>query len=202
MINCETDFVAKNDEFIQFSKELSDKSIEVKTKSLDDIKKVQIDQKTIGDKLNELVGKIGEKIEISQFEYLEAPRVFAYNHHGNRLATIMGMSKSDAPNIADVGHEINMQIAAMNPIAVDKEDVDPATIEKEIEIGKEQARQEGKPEEMIEKIALGKLNKFYKESTLLNQDFVRDNKKTVRQYLQECDKELKITGFKRLMLGE
>ena len=132
---------------------------------------------------------------------MEAPVVFAYNHHGNRLATILGLNKKEVAGVAEVGHELAMQVAAMNPIAVDKENVSQEVIDREVEIGKDQARQEGKPEEMLEKIAVGKLNKFFKDSTLLNQDFVRDTKKTVRQYLADNDKELTVTGFKRLMLG-
>ena len=114
---------------------------------------------------------------------------------------MIGVNKAGVPGIDEVGREIAMQVAAMNPVAVDVQDVDQKTIEREIEIGKEQARQEGKPEEMLEKIAQGKLNRFYKESTLLNQEFIRDTKKTVKQYLGEADKDLTVTGFKRLMLG-
>jgi len=202
MINCETDFVAKNKEFIDFTNLVAQKSVDEKVKSIDDLKGIQIEKGSIADVLSEMIGKIGEKIELSQYEFIEAPAVFAYNHHGNRLATIMGMNKTNSENIEEVGHQINMQIAAMSPVAIDKDDVDQKIIEKEIEIGKEQALQEGKPEAIVEKIALGKLNKFLKDNTLLNQDFVRDNKLTVRQYLQEADKELKVTGFKRLMLGE
>jgi len=132
----------------------------------------------------------------------EAASVFAYIHQGNRLATTVGFNKADTANIEDIGHEIAMQIAAMNPVAIDKDNVDPTIVEREIEIGKEQARQEGKPEAILEKIAMGKLNKFYKENTLLNQNFVRDTKMTVRQYLAGVDKDLKITSFTRLMLGE
>jgi elongation factor Ts len=202
MINCETDFVAKNQEFIDFANNVSQRSVDEKVKSIDELKALKFDNNTIADSISDLIGKIGEKIELSQYDYIEAPVVFAYNHHGNRLATVMGMNKNDENSIDEVGHQINMQIAAMNPVAIDKDDVDPKIIEKEIEIGKEQALQEGKPEAIVEKIAMGKLNKFFKENTLLNQDFVRDNKKTVKQYLQEFDKDLKVTGFKRLMLGE
>jgi elongation factor Ts len=120
---------------------------------------------------------------------------------GNKLGTVVGLNKTDVTGIENIGKELAMQVAAMNPVAVDKDDVSEAIIQKEIEIGKEQARQEGKPEEMLEKIAMGKLNKFFKENTLLNQDFVRDTKKTVGQYLTDTDKDLKVTGFHRVMLG-
>ena len=140
-------------------------------------------------------------MEISRYEFIEAPHVAAYNHHGNRLATLLGMNKGGVEGLDQAAQEVAMQVAAMNPVAVDKDDVDPKIVEKEIEIGKEQAREEGKPEQILEKIAMGKLNKFFKENTLINQDFVRDTKKTVGQYLQEYDKELTATSFFRLMLG-
>ena len=202
MLNCETDFVAKNEEFRQFGKDLIDLAIHHKPKNVDEIFALKLNTTTVAEKLNEMLGKTGEKIKIAHYEFIEAPFVKAYNHHGNRLATVIGLNKKDAKNIAEIGHELAMQVAAMNPVAVDKENVSPKVIEREIEIGKEQARQEGKPEEMLEKIATGKLGKFFKEKTLLNQDFVRDTKKTIRQYLAENDKELTVTGFKRLMLGE
>ena len=156
---------------------------------------------TVEEKLNEMLGKTGEKIQIAHYEFLEAPFVSSYNHHGNRLATLLGLNKRDARNTAEVAHELAMQVAAMNPVAIDKDDVSREIIEHEIEIGKEQARQEGKPEEMLEKIATGKLVKFFKDNTLLNQDFVREPKKTVRQFMAENDKDLRVTGFKRLILG-
>ena len=202
MLNCETDFVAKNQDFIDFINTVLDKSIETKPNSLDELKTMNINGRTVADNLTDMVGKIGEKMEIPHYEFIESPIVFSYNHHGNRLATIMGMNNSSVANIDQMGRELSMQIAAMNPIAIDKDDIDQKIIEREMEIGKEQALQEGKPEELAEKIAAGKLNKFYKENTLLNQDFIRDTKKTVRQYLSENDKDLTITAFKRLMLGE
>ncbi|MDP4280791.1 MAG: translation elongation factor Ts [Bacteroidota bacterium] len=202
MVNCETDFVGKTDEFKNFAKSILDLGIKFKPKTVDELKGLKMDSVTIEEKLNEMLGKTGEKIQIAHFEFIEAPAVFAYNHHGNRLATILGLNKKDIKDIEEIGHELAMQVAAMNPIAIDKKDVPQEVIDREIEIGKEQARQEGKPEEMLEKIATGKLGKFFKERTLLNQDFVRDTKKTIAQYLAEANKELAITGFKRLMLGE
>ncbi len=198
MVNCETDFVGKTDQFRQFAKDLLDLGVKHKPKTTDELKSLKLNNVTVNDLLNEMLGKTGEKIQIAHYEFMEAPLVAAYNHHGNRLATLLGLNKP----AAEIGYELAMQVAAMNPISVDKDDVPKDVIDREIEIGKEQARQEGKPEEMLEKIATGKLNKFFKERTLLNQDFVRDTKKTVRQYLEEHDKELKVTGFKRLMLGE
>jgi len=140
-------------------------------------------------------------MELAAYEVIQAEKVFAYNHPGNRLASIVGFNKADANNLNEVGKELSMQIAAMAPIAVDKSDVTQETIDREMNIAKEQARQEGKPEAMLEKIAIGKVNKFYKESTLLNQDYIKDSKKTVQQFLQDNDKELKVTGFKRIVIG-
>ncbi|MBK6346676.1 MAG: elongation factor Ts [Bacteroidales bacterium] len=201
MLNCETDFVAKNQEFVDFTNLIMAKAIEMKPKTSDEFKALDLNGRSVMDNITEMVGKTGEKMELAHFEVISAPRVFAYNHPGNRLATILGLNKAGVEGIDQAGHEVAMQIAAMAPVAVDKDDVPSDVIEREIEIGKEQARQEGKPEEMVEKIALGKLNKFYKESTLLNQEFVRDNKLSVREFLSKMDKDLTVTTFKRFMLG-
>lgn len=201
MVNCETDFVGKNEEFIQFAKDVLAAGIAARAKDASGLMGLKIGDITIEQKLNEMLGKTGEKVQIAHYEVIEAPQTFAYNHHGNRLATVIGINKAGVARIDEIGREIAMQVAAMSPVAVDVTDVDPKTIEREIEIGKDQARQEGKPEEMLEKIAQGKLNRFYKESTLLNQEFIRDAKKTVKQYLSEADKDLTVTGFRRLMLG-
>ncbi len=200
LLSCETDFVAKNEEFIKLAKDILDLSINKKPASLDELKGFMLNGFTVADNIMNLVGKTGEKMGLDVYNFIEAPKTFAYNHQGNRLASIVGLNKVDA-QLDGLGHELSMQVAAMSPIAIDKEDVDPSVVEKEIEIGKEQARQEGKPEEMLEKIAVGKLNKFYKESTLLNQEFVRDTKMTVREYMVKHDKDLKVTAFKRVMLG-
>lgn len=199
MLNCETDFVAKNQEFVTFAHNVMDLVLAGKPTSVEAVKGLAYNGRTVGDGITDLIGKTGEKMELAGYECIEAGKVFAYNHQGNRLATILGMNKENAADNA--GHELAMQVAAMSPVAVDKEDVPKSVIDKEIEIGMEQARQEGKPENMLEKIAVGKLNKFYKENTLLNQDFVRDTKLTVGQYLKQVDAELKVTGFRRLMLG-
>jgi elongation factor Ts len=201
MVNCETDFVGKTDDFRKFAHDLLDLCIKNRPSSLEDLPALKMNEMTVEEKLNEMLGKTGEKIQIAHYEFLEAPFVSSYDHHGNRLATILGLNKKDAKNTAEIAHELAMQVAAMNPIAIDKEDVSQEAVDREIEIGKEQARQEGKPEEMLEKIATGKLAKFFKDNTLLNQDFVRDTKKMVRQFLAENDKDLRVTGFKRLMLG-
>jgi elongation factor Ts len=201
MVNCETDFVGKTEEFIKFSKDLLELGITNRLHNVSELMPLSLGTTTVEEKLNDLLGKTGEKIQIAHFEVIEAPVVFAYNHFGNRLATIIGMSKKDAANVLEIGHELAMQVAAMSPVAVDKENVTQDVIDREIEIGKDMARQEGKPEDMVEKIAQGKLQKFFKEMTLLNQDFIKDSKKTVRQYIADNDKELAVTGFKRLQLG-
>lgn len=201
MVNCETDFVGKTEDFISFSKDLLNLGVTNRAKTVAELMPMTMGTATVEERLNEMLGKTGEKIQIAHYEVIEAPVVFSYNHFGNRLATVIGMSKHDSRNIMEIGHELAMQVAAMSPIAVDKENVTQEAIDREIEIGKEQARQEGKPEDMLEKIATGKLQKFFKEMTLLNQDFIKDTKKTVRQYIAENDKDLSVTGFKRLQLG-
>lgn len=202
MLNCETDFVAKNSDFINFATLLIDLAIAKQPKTVEELKALEVNGLTVEQQITDLIGKTGEKMNIHHYEVLSAPNVFAYNHQGNRLACILGMSDTKIDNIAQVGHEIAMQVAAMAPIAVDEAGVSKETIAKELDIAKDLLRQEGKPEEMIEKIAVGKLNRYFKDNTLINQVFVRDGKKTVEQYLKECDAELKIIDFKRLMLGE
>jgi elongation factor Ts len=158
-----------------------------------------LDGVKVGDKVVEYIGIIGEKLDLSYFEKIEAYHVQAYIHPGNRLATLVGFTKSGVD--VQVYKDVAMQIAAMNPVAVDKDFVPESVIAQEIEIGKEQARRDGKPEKMLEKIAQGKLSKFFKESTLLNQEFVKDNKMTIRQYLQSVNKELTVTEFRRFTLN-
>jgi elongation factor Ts len=198
VLNCETDFVAKNEDFIKFAESVLDKAIETNPADLETIKAIELDDKKIADKIVEQIGIIGEKIDLTFFDKLEAAQVIPYIHPGNKLATLVGLNKTTD---LQVGKDVAMQVAAMNPVAVDKNDVPQNVIEKEKEIGRDQARQEGKPENILDKIAEGKLNKFFKENTLLNQDFTRDSKKTVRQYLQETDKDLTVTGFIRFTLN-
>ena len=199
VLNSETDFVAKNADFMALANKILDVAVTKKPATLDELKSLPMDGGKVGDKVTEYVGIIGEKLDLSYFEKIEAAHVQAYIHPGNRLATLVGFTKSGVD--VQVYKDVAMQIAAMNPVAVDKDFVPESVVAQEIEIGKEQARRDGKPEEMLEKIALGKLNKFYKESTLLNQDFVKDNKMTIRQYLQSVNKELTVTEFKRFTLN-
>ena len=197
---CETDFVAKNADFIKYGESILELAVANKPASADDLKNLKLGNQTVGESLIEQMGKIGEKIDVVDYQLVNSDKVIVYNHPGNKLASMIGFNSAPA-GIDDAGRDVAMQTAAMAPVAIDKDDVDAKTLEREIEIGKDQARQEGKPENMIEKIALGKLNKFYNEYTLLNQVFIKDEKKTVRQYLESIDKNLKVTAMKRVKLG-
>lgn len=199
MINCETDFVAKNQEFVDFANKALDLAIAKRPATLEELKSYTINGRTIAEGILDMVGKTGEKMDMPHYDYITAPKTFVYNHHGNRLSAILGFNQENTP--AELGHEVAMQIAAMNPIAIDKDYIPQNVLDREMDIARESTRNEGKPENMIEKIATGKMNKFFKESTLLNQDFIRDGNKTVGQYISEFGKDLKVTEFKRLMLG-
>ena len=199
VLNSETDFVAKNADFLALANKILDLAVTKKPANLDELKSLQMDGGKVGDKVIEYIGIIGEKLDLSYFEKIDAAHVQAYIHPGNRLATLVGFTKSGID--VQVYKDIAMQIAAMNPVAIDKDLVPESVIAQEIEIGKEQAKRDGKPEEMLEKIAQGKLSKFFKESTLLNQDFVKNNKITIRQYLQSVSKDLTVTEFKRFTLN-
>ncbi|MEE4215385.1 MAG: translation elongation factor Ts [Bacteroidales bacterium] len=200
VLNCETDFVAKNADFEKFANDILDKALENKVESLDQLKDTELGGVKIADKVIEQIGIIGEKLELSYYECIKAEHVQSYIHPGNRLATLAGFSKSGIDQ--QVYKDVAMQIAAMNPLAVDKDDVKQEDIDRELEIGKEQARREGKPDNLLEKIAMGKLGKFFKENTLLNQEFVKDNKQTIRQYLSSVDKDLTVTAFSRYTLND
>jgi len=198
-VNSETDFVARNVEFASFVEAVATTALDKFPANIDALKTITYSGSlSINDKLTELIGKIGEKLELSRYEFLTTEKVIAYNHPGNKLATIVGFSKIISD---EAGRNVAMQVAAMAPVSLDKSDVPQDIIDRELEIGRELARKENKPENMIDKIAQGKLNKFYSESTLLNQEYIRDGKKTVSQYLAEVDKDLKVTGFKRIALG-
>ncbi len=202
MLNCETDFVAQNQEVIQFAQTLLDLGIANNCTSVEELNAVSMEGRKVEELVTDMIGKTGEKMELGMFEVVGAAKAFAYTHPGNRIASIAALNKADVDSIETIGKDVVMQIAAMSPVAINKEDVDPTIIEKEIEIGKEQALQEGKPEHLLEKIAMGKLNKFFKENTLINQDFIKDNKQTVGQMLEAAHKELTVVAFKRLALGQ
>jgi len=199
VLNSESDFVAKNAEFVGFANKILDLALSSDPESLESLKALPMDKVSVGEKVIEYIGIIGEKLDLSSFAKIDAPHVQAYIHPGNKLATLVGFTKAGADQ--QVYKDIAMQVAAMNPVAVDKADVPQSVIDQELEIGREQARREGKPETMLGKIAEGKLAKFYKDSTLVNQDFIKDNKQTIGQYLKSVDSELKVTGFIRFTLN-
>ncbi len=198
-LNCETDFVAKNEDFVAVTQSFVNAALANKPADLAALLTLDVNGQKIGDIVTDQMGKIGEKIEVGCYEFVNAEQVTAYIHQGNKLATLVGLNQIIAD--AQVGRDVAMQIASMNPVSIDKDDCPSDIIEKEIEIGKDQARQEGKPEDMLEKIAVGKLNKFYKENTLLNQAFVKDNKQSIAQYLQAQSKDLTVVDFKRYGLS-
>ena len=194
-LNCETDFVAKNEDFIAIAQDILDTAVSADLSSAESIHDLKLSNgMTVAEKVLEQTGVIGEKIEISA-QLIQDVQVSSYIHAGNRLATLVGFN---AITDHQVARDVAMQVAAMSPLAVDKDGIDQETIDRELEIAKDLARQEGKPEEMLEKIAFGRLNKFYKENTLLNQAFIKDGKKTVAQYLKDQDDSLSVTCFKRV----
>jgi len=199
-LSSETDFVAKNEDFVNLTKEFAQIALDKFPADLNSLLALPYQNITIGEKVQEQVGVIGEKIELSDYERIEAPQVVSYVHMGNKAGVIVGLNKPDA-QYKDAGRDVAMQVAAMKPVALNKEGVDSSIVEKEIEIGKELARQEGKPEDMLEKIAMGKLNKFFKDNTLLAQAFVKDNSQSVEGYLRGIDKDLTVTDFKHVRLG-
>ncbi|MDB5221952.1 MAG: elongation factor Ts [Chitinophagaceae bacterium] len=196
-VSCETDFVSKNAEYVAFAGSIMEAAIKNNVKSIDELNSVKIGNETVADKLNEQVAKIGEKISVSKFERVEAEYVAAYIHGAYRMGVLVGFNK----NAGEAGKDIAMQIAAMNPIAVDQSSVAPEVIAREKNIALEQVKAEGKPAEMAEKIAMGKINKFFKDSTLLAQPFVKDANKSVSEYLKSLDADLKVIEFKRVALG-
>ena len=202
VVNCETDFVAQNSDFGVFANTILDAAIANSPASLDALKALKFNGEalTIGEKITEQTGVIGEKIDISGYEVVEAEQTIAYNHPGNRLASIVALNKNGEA-IAEAGKQVAMQIAAMDPLALNEEGVDAEIIEKEMALGREMALAEGKPEAILDKIAEGKVKRFLKDNTLLNQMSLKDNKKTVAQALNEIESGLTVTVFKRIMLG-
>jgi elongation factor Ts len=200
-LTCETDFVAKNEEFVSFANTLLDLATKNAATSIEQILALPYENITVAEKIIEMTGKIGEKIEISHYEVVKGEAVVPYIHSNGKLGVLVSLINVNGAAVEEAGKDVAMQIAAMNPVAVDKDGVDATTVQREIEVGKEQARQEGKPEEMLEKIALGKLQKFYKENTLLSQAFVKDNSKSIAQYLDGVSKGLTVSAFKRISIG-
>lgn len=200
-LTCETDFVGKNEAFVAFAREIADATLANEPASLDDLKNMSISGGTVAARLLDEVAKIGEKIDVTEYALIKGENVVAYIHGANRIGVLVELTNTpSAANVA-AGKDVAMQIAAMNPIAVDKADVPADTVQREMEIGREQARAEGKPEAILDKIAQGKVEKFYKENTLLNQEFVKDSSKTVAKMLSDVESGLTVKQFKRIQLG-
>ena len=200
VLNCETDFVAKNENFVAFTSKILNLALQQKPANLEELKSLQLEGRTVESHVTEQTGVIGEKIDLSYYGKIEAETVVGYIHPGNKLATLVGFNK---PGVDEqVTKDIAMQVAAMSPVSVDTDTIPQNVIEKELEIAREKFRQEGKPEAMLDKIAQGALQKWYKEVTLVNQAFIKDGKMTVKDYLEQNDKDLKVTGFERFGLGD
>ncbi len=197
-LNCETDFVGKNEGFVKLATDLANQALQFADK--DAFLASSFEGMTVSEKLIEQTGVIGEKIEIGSFEKIEGAFVGSYIHAGNKIATIVALSANVA-GADEAARNVAMQAAAMNPIALNEEGVDAAIIEKEIEIAKDQLRQEGKAEAMLDNIAKGKLNRFFKDNTLVNQDYIKDGSMSVASYVKSVDGGLTVTGFKRVALG-
>ncbi len=201
---CETDFVAKNSDFVEFAKSIMEVAVKNNLHSLEELQNAKLDGVTVADKINDQVAKIGEKIQLARFERIDAEAVAAYIHGAYRMGVLVGLTKNSAP-VLEAGKDIAMQIAAMNPVAVDPDSISAEMIAREKAIVTEQIKNDpkmaGKPDEMIDKIAVGKLNAFFKENTLLAQAYVKDAAKTVGDYLKSVDPSVKVTAFKRVQLG-
>jgi len=199
VLNCETDFVAKNENFIGFTEKIIDLALDNRAEDLQSVLALNLDGRTIEQQVMEQTGVIGEKIELSFYGKLNAEYVMAYIHPGNKLATLAGFNKQEVE--LQVAKDVAMQVAAMSPIAVDKDSVPQAVVEKELEIAKEKFRLEGKSENMLDKIAMGAVQKWFAEVTLNNQVYVKDGKITIKEFLAQHDKTLAITGFVRYSLN-
>jgi elongation factor Ts len=201
-VACETEPVSKTDIFRDLVKSIFDAAIAANATSAEQVYALPLaDGRAVQEHIIDLTGKIGEKLVIAAYENVTSEKVISYVHSNGKLAVLVALKNVGGADVAEVGKDVAMQIAAMKPVAVDKDGVDAATVEREIEIGKEQARAEGKPEAMLEKIAQGKLNKFYKDNTLLNQEFVKDNSKTIAQLLDGVSKGLTVASFNRVAIA-
>ena len=199
VLNCETDFVAKNENFVAFAESILDLALANKATSLETLKALPLDGRTVETQVTEQTGVIGEKIELSYYNCIASETVVTYIHPGNKLATLVGFNQANVDT--QVAKDVAMQVAAMAPVAIDKDAIPQDVINKEVEIAKEKFRQEGKPEAMLDKIAMGSLNKWFKEVTLLNQIYVKDGKITIKEFLAQNDKMLTVTAFDRYTLN-
>jgi len=199
--NCETDFVAKNDEFKELGEAILEQAFSQRPDTIDDLLHLMIGDLSISEKITELVGKIGEKLEISAYVRLNAEVVIPYIHAGSKLGVLVGLANVNGTDVTEAGKDVAMQIAAMRPVAVNRDAVDQATIDHELEIGRAQALAEGKPDNIVDKIAQGKLNKYFQENTLLAQKFVKNNSLTVEKYLKSVSPNLTVSKFERIAIG-
>lgn len=200
-LSAETDFVSKNQEFIDFAQRITDMALESEVKDIEALKALPMDGATLGEKLLEVVAKIGEKIDIVRFEQMSAETVVPYIHAGYRIGVLVGLNQAPQDNLLEAGKDVAMQIAAMNPLAVDASRISQEVIDREKAIAMEQIQAEGKTGDIVEKIAQGKINAFFKENTLLQQAFVKDNKKTVEAYLKSVSDGLTVIDFLRVAVG-
>ena len=200
-LNCETDFVAKNDDFVKFANEIAQLALTQKPSNLEALKALEIGGLSLEQRMMDEMGKTGEKMDVSKYEIIQGENVVAYIHAGNSMGVLVQMNNAPSESNLVAGKDTAMQIAAMNPIALNESEVPTETIAREIEVGKDQAIAEGKPAEMAEKIAQGRLNKFYKEYTLLNQEFVKDGSKSIAKMLSDTEAGLTVLKFKRVALG-
>lgn len=200
-LSAETDFVSKNEEFMQFGNDIAEAALQNMPQDIDSLKALPLSGATINDKLLEMVAKIGEKIDIVRYEQINADAVIPYIHGNYRIGVLVGLNKPQSEATIAAGRDVAMQIAAMNPLALNEASIAPEVIEREKAIAIEQIVAEGKPAEMAEKIAAGKMSKFFKENTLLNQAFVKDNAMSITDYLNSVEKGMTVTGFRRCAIG-
>ncbi len=200
-LKCETDFVAKNDDFVKLGEQIAEVAFAHKPADVEALYALSMGSLTVKDTITEMIGKIGEKIEVAGYAHEVGEQVVPYIHGDGRIGVLVNLANTNGTDVTDAGRDIAMQIAAMRPVAVDEADVPADLVEREKQIGIEKAREEGKPEQILEKIAQGFVKKFYQDNTLLNQAFVKDNKFTVKQYLDSVSKGLTVKAFHRIAIG-
>jgi len=200
-LGCETDFVGKNADFIEFARKAAELALNNNIDNVNDLLRANMDGVTVADRVSDMIGKIGEKIEVKKLELVKGESVIPYIHAGYKMGVLVAFNQPKNEKLETAGKDIAMQIAAMNPVALDKDSVSQEVIDRELDIAREQIRQEGKPENMLDKIAAGKLQKFFKDNTLLAQQFVKDGNKTVADVIKETDANLKVISFKRMTLA-